>query len=692
MLRKGCPLGAVSKANRFTVQLGIALCLTGTLIAVCAIGFFLRDRSTIPLLVATNILFLLTICVILGGDESGEKFRGGPRQQRQPDEAGENYRILVENLLSPIVIFADSRIRFANQLFYSLTGYSPQDVLHADFDIFSIVHEEDRSKAMNSVTSLLAGKKIRKPLELRFVKKSGEIRTGLTFSSPIVFEGSPAIETTVMDITDMKEMEGELNRTKKRLQHILDNAPVMIFNLDEEGAFSYANKETLRVSGYSTDEWDGKSFAPIVHPEDLSLAIQKFDEARKGSKRRDYNLRIRNAQDEERLLHIRARTLHENGEFAGSIIIGQDITEQEELKKQLERDKNFIDQLIESANAMIGVVDEQGKFIVFNRRFEEVTGFTKEEAIGQNPLSLYVPEESQKVVLDKVRDGSPVNHIEIPILSKNGESLVVTWSGARVKLPSGEEGIVIVGQDVTAQRRIQEELAQSKKIASLGELVSGVAHELNNPLTVVMGYSQILSAERDLSGNHGEMAQKVFDAATRSKKIVDNLLAFARKKKPEKRMVNVNDLMENTLLLREHNFTVHNIRVTRNYAEDIPAIQGDETQLQQVFLNLINNAYDALHGTNGGTFEVRTYARSGNVIVEVTDNGRGVPESLREKIFDPFFTTKEVGKGTGLGMSLSYGIMKEHGGKIYLDSTYDHGARFVIEIPLVQSPSLSSSN
>jgi two-component system NtrC family sensor kinase len=669
------------------------MCLSATLIAVFAVLFFLRDRSIVPLLVGTSILFLLGISALLGSDKVNEDLRDGDEIYGQLNESEDRYRTLVDNLLSPVVIFENSRIRFANKLFFSLTGYTPQEALNDNFDIFSIVHEDDRFNAMKSVAALLDGETIREPLEIRFVKKSGEIRTGLTFSSPITFNGRPAIETTVMDITSMKEMERELNRTRKRLQYILDNAPVMIFNIDDKGNFSYANKETLRISGYTPDEWEGKSFMPIVHPEDRSLAIQKFDEGRRGSERRDYNVRIQNAENEERLLHIGAQTLYEDSEFAGSIIIGQDITEQEELKKQLEIDKKFIDQLIENANAMIGVVDERGDFIVFNRRFEEVTGYTKEEALGRSPLSLYVPEESRKLVHEQVREvrnGSPVPHVEIPIVSKSGNPLVVTWSGAQVKLPSGENGIVIVGQDVTAHKQMQEELAQSKKIASLGELVSGVAHELNNPLTVVMGYSQILSTEHDLSDNQGDMAQKVFDAATRSKKIVENLLTFARKQKLEKHLVSVNELMENTLLLREHSLTVNNIKIVRNYDENVPSIYGDESQLQQVFLNLINNAFDAMHGAHhGGTLEVKTYLNHDQIVLEIIDDGPGVPESLRGKIFDPFFTTKEVGKGTGLGMSLSYGIMKEHGGKIYLDPAHSRGAKFVIELPLTKIPATS---
>lgn len=682
--------------DRFTARLAAAVCLAAALGAAFAMVYFSRESGLVPLLAGANIILLLRIGTFLfprkgpptAGDES--------KLLDRLEESEGRYRTLAENFLSPIVIFDDSRILFANELFHSLTEYTPEDLLGGNFDVFSLIHEDDRSDAMASIAALLSDDKIREPLEIRFVKKSGEIGSGLTFSSPVQFEGKPAVETVVVDITHMKEMESELNATRKRLQYLLDNAPVMIFNLDRNGKFSYANKETRRVTGYELEEWDGQSFAPIVHPDDLPIAIQKLEEGRRGGKRRDFKLRIRNADDEERRLQISAQTILENGEYVGSLVIAQDTTEQDNLKARLERDKNFIDRLIESANAMIGVVDEHWRFIIFNQRFEEVTGFTKDEALGKTAFELYVPEESRELVIEKVKevlDGSPAQHTEIPIVSKNGDPLIVTWSGARVNLPSGEKGIAIVGQDVTEHRRMQEELAQSKKLASIGELVSGVAHELNNPLTVVMGYSQMLSADRDISARHADMAQKVFDGALRSKKIVENLLAFARNKKLEKHEINLNELIEEMLKLREHSFAVNNIKIVRNYDPAIPTTCGDGHQLQQVFLNLINNAFDSMYGANrGGTLSVKTYQNNGSVVMEIVDNGPGVPESIQEKIFDPFFTTKEVGKGTGLGMSLSYGIMREHGGRIYLDKAYRRGARFVVEIPLTETPTTSADN
>jgi two-component system NtrC family sensor kinase len=249
----------------------------------------------------------------------------------------------------------------------------------------------------------------------------------------------------------------------------------------------------------------------------------------------------------------------------------------------------------------------------------------------------------------------------------------------------------VVGQDVTDRNRMHEELLQSKKLASIGELVSGVAHELNNPLTIVMGFSQLLAMEPGASEQQRNKAQKILDAASRSKRIVENLGAFARKKKLEKQEVDINKILEDTLSLREHSFEVNNISLIRKYDKNLPLTYADGYQLQQVFLNLINNAFDAMYDANqGGALEVKTSRKNGRIIIEVADNGPGVPESLQEKIFDPFFTTKEVGKGTGLGMSLSYGIVKEHGGRIYLDTTHQNGASFVIQLPVTKMPATAN--
>jgi two-component system NtrC family sensor kinase len=230
-------------------------------------------------------------------------------------------------------------------------------------------------------------------------------------------------------------------------------------------------------------------------------------------------------------------------------------------------------------------------------------------------------------------------------------------------------------------RRTQEQLLHSEKLAAVGQLISGVAHELNNPLTAILGYSQLLAS----SGQVGPLAlgysEKLYKQAQRTHRIVQNLLSFARQHKPERVPVHVNTVLEDTLALRDYDLRMSQIRVHLDLAPDLPEVPADPHQLQQVFLNLINNAVDAIleKGPEGDLW-VSTGVEGQQLLIEFTDSGSGVKDASR--VFDPFYTTKPVGKGTGLGLSICYGIITEHGGTISVKNRPPRGASFRIELPL----------
>ncbi len=229
-------------------------------------------------------------------------------------------------------------------------------------------------------------------------------------------------------------------------------------------------------------------------------------------------------------------------------------------------------------------------------------------------------------------------------------------------------------------RRTQEQLLQSEKMAAVGQLISGVAHELNNPLTAILGYSQLLTASGEIGPQGIEYTDKLYKQAQRTHRIVQNLLSFARQHKPERAAVQLNQILDDTLALRDYDLRMKNIRVHMELAPDLPVTSADPHQLQQVFLNMVNNAVDAvLEGASEGDLWVRTGVRGDRLTVEFTDSGLGVREPSR--VFDPFYTTKPVGKGTGLGLSICYGIVTEHGGTISVRNVQPHGAKFTIELP-----------
>ncbi len=229
-------------------------------------------------------------------------------------------------------------------------------------------------------------------------------------------------------------------------------------------------------------------------------------------------------------------------------------------------------------------------------------------------------------------------------------------------------------------RRTQEQLLHSEKMAAVGQLISGVAHELNNPLTAILGYSQLLTSSGQVGTQAVEYAEKLYKQAQRTHRIVQNLLSFARQHKPERVPVQFNQVVEDTLALRDYDLRMSNIRLHLDLARDLPVTAADPHQLQQVFLNLVNNAVDAiLEYSKEGDIWVRTGVEGEQLLVEFTDSGPGVQDPSR--VFDPFYTTKPVGKGTGLGLSICYGIITEHGGRIHVRNTPPRGATFTIEIP-----------
>jgi PAS domain S-box-containing protein len=230
-------------------------------------------------------------------------------------------------------------------------------------------------------------------------------------------------------------------------------------------------------------------------------------------------------------------------------------------------------------------------------------------------------------------------------------------------------------------RRTQEQLVHSEKLAAVGQLISGVAHELNNPLTAILGYSQLLSSSGEVGPQALGYTEKLYKQAMRTHRIVQNLLSFARQHKPERIAVRMNSVLEDTLALRDYDLRMSHIRLHLDLANDLPEIPADPHQLQQVFLNLVNNAVDAIleKGTEGDLW-VRTGTEGSRLFVEFEDNGSGVKDPTR--VFDPFYTTKPVGKGTGLGLSICYGIISEHGGNIQVKNLPERGANFRIELPV----------
>jgi two-component system NtrC family sensor kinase len=258
---------------------------------------------------------------------------------------------------------------------------------------------------------------------------------------------------------------------------------------------------------------------------------------------------------------------------------------------------------------------------------------------------------------------------------------------AASRLPEADPPTVLItGRDITSDREMRSRLMETERLAAVGELVAGVAHEVNNPLSSISAFAQLLLRDGGLTETQRDSIDVIKSEAIRASQVVKDLLAFARRSEPQRDPLDLNKLVDRTLRLRSYELNASKIKIEPSLTLDLPSVIGDARQLQQVILNLITNALQAMASQGGGTLGVITRFDTGNVILEITDTGPGIEPEARARIFEPFFTTKEEGEGTGLGLSVSYGIVNAHGGTINLAETSEKGTRFIVTLPAVSAP------
>ena len=329
----------------------------------------------------------------------------------------------------------------------------------------------------------------------------------------------------------------------------------------------------------------------------------------------------------------------------------------------------------------IVVVDRAGRVLEANepaRGMGAVPGTTQRPTLFDvvSPDAVGVVQEK----LDAAFEGD-VQRIEIPLIRADASHGTAALLYSPVREGSKITRVLILARDVTDQRRSESQYQQADKLAALGQLVSGVAHEINNPAAIISGFAQTLLLD-ELKPEHREMLQMIYDEATRIGRITASLLAFARAGGKQRALVDLNDIARRTFALRSYHLSTLNITVALDLDPSEPKIWADASELQQMLLNLLINAEQALVTIERArTITVRTRADESDTRLEIADSGPGIPADLRTRIFDPFFTTKAEGVGTGLGLSICYGIARDHGGRIWVESEPAGGARFCVLLP-----------
>jgi PAS domain S-box-containing protein len=366
------------------------------------------------------------------------------------------------------------------------------------------------------------------------------------------------------------------------------------------------------------------------------------------------------------------------------MLLMDDITEREQLGAEVRRAERHLASVVECANDLVISMDPQGQIMTWNRAAERASGLRAEQVKGRSLLSLCTAahQPAMAEMLHGLARGQGVQNTEVNLMTADGQEIPIAWSCSTMRDDTGQViGIVAVGRDLTERRRLEVQLIQSAKIASLGVLAGGIAHEIRNPLGIISASAQLLLEHSDDSDLHSQCVEKIRTATQRASLIIEKLLKFARPLGDERmREVDVHAVLEETLGLVAHQMTLQQVTLQKEFQPDLRRIYGNPELVQQVFTNLILNACNAM--PEGGTLTVATrVTMAGQVEIRFSDTGRGIPPEHLSKIFDPFFTTMPVGKGTGLGLSISYSMIQLHQGSIEVESQVGRGTTFTVRLP-----------
>jgi len=364
--------------------------------------------------------------------------------------------------------------------------------------------------------------------------------------------------------------------------------------------------------------------------------------------------------------------------------------ENSKLYLQTEKLKNNFENVLDSSLDLIVTIASDGTINFCNLKFANFFGYSIDEVPGRNILD-FIPEHLTDFIKSKLGElkSGKASVYETEIRLPGGQLRACLISQSTLK---GRDKFLMVIKDISEIAKLQKQLIQSEKLSALGQMISGAAHELNNPLAGILGYSQLL-LEEPIENNVRKDIEVILHEAKRCQNIVRNLLTFARKSKHDRQPIDINEVLSSVLDLNQYQLKLDFVELVRDFDSRLPKVIGDFQQLQQVFLQLMYNAHDALTQVERKNKEIRVVTRATDnaVQVQIIDNGKGIPKKYRDKIFDPFFTTKEVGEGTGLGLSICFGIVKSHMGKMTVESNLNEGTIFTVELPLPDERAATSN-
>ena len=615
------------------------------------------------------------------------------RMEREIREATKRFEKIAEMGDDGIIVFdEDSRIEFANQMASEIMGLPKDHILGREF--FSLIGKPDE-EFLEEMVMRGEGMGEKVCTEMSLHTPQGQVKASEVCIAPTRSEdGRIKTYAYIRDITERKKFEKELKESEEKFRNLFERVRHGLFISTKEGHFLDCNQAMWGLLGYQ----DKEEFLKIdilkdlyVNPEDRKTFMEQVENL---GFIKDFEVEFKKKKGERITVLLTATAKRdETGTIIGYEGLNIDITDRKKMERELREANDFLMNLIDSSVDGIIVTNMKGNILLFNKGAENLLGYRSEEVVEKmNIRSIYSPGVA-KEVMEKLKSpdfGGVGKLTSFPIFHrrKDGEMIEGDLSASLIYDEKGNE-IASVGifKDLRERskmerelREIQQALLQSEKLAAMGRLTSQIAHELNNPIYGIMNTLELLKTEIPPESKRRRILDLSLSEIQRLSEMLRNMLSFSKPEEEKRRPIKIDELIEGILLVMEKQMRESNIQVEISFNPDIPEIMASTNQMRQVMLNILKNAKEAM--PKGGTLTVRTSREDNRVLIHIQDTGMGVPEEIRDKIFEAFFTTKQKVKGVGLGLSVCYGIIKDHGGDIKIESEEGKGTTFIISLPV----------
>jgi len=508
------------------------------------------------------------------------------------------------------------------------------------------------------------------------------------------------------DLFERKRAEGQLRRSEALLNAAQRLAKVGGWEWDVDKQTMFWTDEVYRIHDFQPSEFIPgaeehiKQSLECYDPEDRPVISDAFRRCAEEGLAYDLEFPFTTAKGRRKWIRTLAEPVIEDDRIVRVVGNIMDITEHKRVAEALQKERDFVENLFNTAQTVILVLDTEGRIVRFNRYMEGISGYMLAEVRGKDWFSTFLPAEdrtrTRDLFLKAVADIQTRGNVS-PIMKKDGGKCEIEWYDKTLKDREGNVvGLLAVGLDITERIKMETRLQQAQKMEAMGNLASGIAHDFNNILFPIVGMSEMLLEDLPSDSHEYENALEILTAGQRGSDLVKQILSFSRQTEHKMIPVRIQRILKEVLKL-SHSTIPSNIEITKNIQSDCGLVMADPTQLHQIAMNLITNAYHAVEQTGGKisvllketelvsddlaniSLEPGRYA-----VLSVYDTGCGIDPAVMNKIFDPYFTTKEQGKGTGLGLAVVYGIIKKHHGDIKVYSEVGKGTAFNVYIPLIE--------